>query len=132
MPAPTPVPGVGSPGRLDNVTDDQLSGSREALDAAIDALRELCEPVMPPKRAPEYRQYFLARNPDNVEVVARNAPRRRGLYAAINDYERAWAALGDDAASAGYNEREIASIVNELAQFGALRDELASATGEPV
>jgi type I restriction enzyme R subunit len=115
---------------LDNVTDDQLSG-RVVLDAAIDALRELCEPVMPPKRAVEYRQYFLARNPGNAEVVARNAPRRRDLYAAIDDYERAWAALGGDAASAGYNEREVTSIVNELAQFNALRDELRSATGEP-
>lgn len=112
------------------MTDDQLSSGRKALDAAIDALRELCEPVMPPKRPVEYRQYFLARNPDNVEAVTRNAPRRRGLYAALDDYEQTWAALGEDPASAGYNEREIASIVKELGQFRALRDDLTTATGE--
>lgn len=112
------------------MTDDQLPIGRRELDEAIDVIRELCEPVLPPKRDVEYRQYFLARNPDNSEVVARNTPRRRDLYAAIDGYEQAWAALGGDAVSAGYNEREIASIVKELGRFRALRLELTAATGE--
>ena len=112
------------------MVEDRLRGSRWKLDKAIDEIRELCEPVAPPKRDIEYRNYFCARNLDNKEIVERNEPRRAALYAAVDEYVAAYTVISDELDAAGYARREIESIHKEVAHFLKLRDELRAAAGD--
>ena len=60
--------------------DDGLAVRRRELETAIAVIRELCEPVNPPKIARDYVNYFCARNPGNAEMVKKHEPRRRRFY----------------------------------------------------
>lgn len=114
------------------MVEDRLRGSRWKLDTAIEAIRELCEPVNPPKGPRDYRNYFCARNLDNKEVVERNEPRRAAFYDAVTEYTDAYSALADELEAAGYAPREAASIQKEVAYFEDLRDELQRSAGESI
>ncbi|GEP28109.1 hypothetical protein E3O11_01700 [Cryobacterium levicorallinum] len=112
--------------------ENRLKDNRSMLDAAEDALRELCEPVSPPKRTLDYRNYFCARNLDNTEVVSKNEPRRAALYAAVAEYGRAYSHIAHELAAAGYSPREAAGIQKEVAYFQELQGELQRASGDEV
>ena len=114
------------------MVEDRLQGNRSTLEAAVEAIRELCEPVSPPKRTLDYRNYFCARNLDNKEVVERNEPRRAAFYEAVTEYARAYSEIWDELEVAGYSPREAASIKKEVSYFQALRDELKRAAGDSV
>lgn len=115
---------------VDGMGEDRLNTARAELDGAIEDIRELCEPVSPPKRLIDYQNYFCARNLANHDVVARNAPRRAALYEAVARYENAYAALEGTLPAAGYSEREVTSIIKEVEDFRELRYELRRAAGE--
>ena len=112
--------------------ENRLKDNRSMLDAAEDALRELCEPVSPPKRTLDYRNYFCARNLDNTEVVTRNAPRRAAFYEAVDEYSQAYAHIATELAAAGYSPREAAGIEKEVSYFQEMRDDLKRAAGDRV
>ena len=114
------------------MVEDRLRGSRWKLDAAVEAIRELCEPVSPPQRTLDYRNYFCARNLDNKEVVKRNEPRRAAFYEAVTEYARAYSEIADELEVAGYAPREATSIEKEVSYFQELRDELKRAAGDSV
>lgn len=111
---------------------DRLKGNRSTLEAAAEAIRELCEPVSPPKRTLDYRNYFCARHLDNKEVVERNEPRRVAFYEAVAEYTRAYSEIWDELEAAGYSPREAASIEKEVSYFTDLCDELKCAVGDSV
>ena len=73
--------------------EDRVKGKRSALETAAEAIRELCEPVSPPKRTLDYRNYFCARHLDNKEVVERIEPRRAAFYEAVAEYARAYSEI---------------------------------------
>ena len=112
--------------------EDRLKGKRSKLDAAGDTIRELCEPVSPPKRTLDYRNYFCARNLDNKEVVERNEPRRAAFFEAVAEYARAYSEIADELEVAGYSLREAASVEKEVSYFQDLRDDLKRAAGDSV
>ena len=60
--------------------DDGLAVRRRELETAIAVIRELCEPVNPPKIARDYVNYFGAGNPGNAEMAKKHEPRRRRFY----------------------------------------------------
>ncbi|WP_104133808.1 hypothetical protein [Cryobacterium sp. Y62] len=111
---------------------DRLKGNRSTLETAAEVIRELCEPVSPPKRTLDYRNYFCARNLDNKEVVERNEPRRAAFYAAVVEYARAYSEIWDELEAAGYSPREAASIEKEVSYFQELREELKRAADDRV
>lgn len=114
------------------MVEDRLKGTRSTLEAAGEAIRELCEPVSPPKRTLDYRNYFCARNLENKEVVERNEPRRAAFYEAVAEYARAYSEIWDELEDAGYSPREAASIEKEVSYFEELRDELKLTGGDNV
>jgi hypothetical protein len=112
------------------VDDDGLAARRGRLEAAIDALREVCEPVNPPKIARDYVNYFGARNPANVEMVRKHEPRRRRFYDAVDAYVAAYTAIAPEMAAAAYLPQVAASIEKEVRFFEGVRREVAAACAE--
>lgn len=98
---------------------------------AIATVREVCEPVNPPKMPRDYVNYFCARNPDNAEMVKKHEPRRRRFYDAVDAYSAAYAAIASEMGAAAYAPQVAASIEKEVHFFEKVRREVAEASGEP-
>lgn len=108
---------------------DRLHTGRERLNAALEALILLCEPVAPPKDELAYIRYFCG-NTDIPTDLENSEPQRVALYRSTVGLLRAYAAIADDLASAGYSENDIAMIREQLAHYLALRDTIRQASGE--
>lgn len=110
--------------------DNRLANGRERLDAAIDVLREVCEPVNPPKLVRDYLRYFCGRDSGNPELVAKTEPRRRRFYSAVDDFVAAYSELETELEAAGYAPREAAGIQKEVQFYTDVCDQLQRAVGE--
>ena len=109
---------------------EDVGTRRRALETAIAVIRELCEPVNPPKISRDYVNYFCARNPANSEMVKKHEPRRRRFYDAVDAYVAAYAAIASEMGAAAYLPRVAASIEKEVHFFEDVRREIAVASGE--
>ena len=109
---------------------DDLGTRRRQLETTIAVIRELCEPVNPPKVARDYVNYFCARNPGNAEMVKKHEPRRRRFYDAVDAYVAAYSAIASEMGAAAYLPQVAASIDKEVHFFEAVRRDVAAASGE--
>jgi hypothetical protein len=109
---------------------DDLGTRRRTLETAIALIREICEPVNPPKIARDYVNYFCARNPANTEMVKKHEPRRRRFYDAVDAYVAAYTAISSEMGAAAYLPQVAASIEKEVHFFEKVRQEIALASGE--
>jgi hypothetical protein len=114
------------------VGDDRLAVGRRALETAIAVIREISEPVNPPKIARDYVNYFCARNPANTEMVKKHEPRRRRFYDAVDAYVSAHSAIAGEMGAAAYLPQVATSIEKEVHFFQDVRREVAQASGESV
>ena len=108
---------------------DRLKLGRERLDAAIEALELLCEPVEPPKGDLEHIRYFCG----NTEVdtdLATHEPQRVALYKGAVALIRAYANIADDLEPAGYGAAEIERLKGRQKHFIDLRELIRRAAGE--
>ncbi len=108
---------------------DRLKLGRERLDAAIEALELLCEPVEPPKGDLEHIRYFCG----NTEVdtdLATHEPQRVALYKGAVALIRAYANIADDLEPAGYGAAEIERLKGRQKHFLDLRELIRRAAGE--
>ncbi|MEM6328331.1 MAG: HsdR family type I site-specific deoxyribonuclease, partial [Bacteroidota bacterium] len=109
---------------------DRLEQGREQLDAALDAVRALCEPVAPPQDTPAHLHYFCAADTADKDALKENEPRRVALYKHVAALIRAYTALANDMAEAGYSDTEAADIKAEVAHYEAVRQEVKLASGD--
>ena len=110
--------------------DDRLAVGRRDLETAIAVIREISEPVNPPKIARDYVNYFCARNPANAEMVKKHEPRRRRFYDAVDAYVTAYTAIASEMGAAAYLPQVAASIEKEVHFFQDVRRAVAQASGE--
>ncbi|MDK9726053.1 MAG: HsdR family type I site-specific deoxyribonuclease [Sterolibacteriaceae bacterium MAG5] len=111
------------------LVQDRLKNGRERLDAAIEALALLCEPVEPPKSPLEYIHYFCG----NTEIpadLAEREPLRVALYKGVVALIRAYGNVADDLAAAGYGPADIDRIKGLQKQYVDLREIVRKAAGE--
>lgn len=111
------------------MVQDRLKLGRERLDAAIEALALICEPVEPPKTALEYIHYFCG-NTEIAADLAEREPLRSGLYKAVVAQIRAYANISDDLARAGYNQDDVERIKTLQKHYLDLREIIRKAAGE--
>ncbi|MFD1211120.1 type I restriction endonuclease subunit R [Arthrobacter sp. GCM10027362] len=111
---------------------DRVAQAREDLDEALEHIRLLCEPVEPPKGTLQYQHYFCATEAGNAAQIKANETRRVELYKSVAALTRAYAAVANDMAQAGYNDGEAGSIAKEVAHYTAVRDEVKLGAGENV
>lgn len=109
---------------------DRLIQAREDLEEAREAVRALCEPVVPPKDTAAYLRYFCARESGNAEQLKDNEPKRVKLYQYVAALLRAYANIASELAEAGYTPDEIGKIRAEVDRYAKLRDEVRLASGD--
>lgn len=113
------------------VLKDRLKKGKERLDAALETLALLCEPVEPPRGELEYIHYFCG----NTEVeadLADHAVQRVALYRATAALIRAYANIADELEEAGYSQANTSRIKRESDRYLELRDIIRWASNETI
>jgi len=108
---------------------DRLEKGRERLDSALEEIPLLCEPVEPPKGTIQYIHYFCG-NTEVPEELKDREVQRTALYKAAVALVRAYANIADEMEAAGYTEKEIEGIKEQIDFYLKLREEIRKASGE--
>lgn len=114
---------------VEGLLSDRLAKGKERLDDALETIKALCEPVVPPKGTQQYIAYFCG-NPQLKEDLKDSEPKRVALYKAVISLIRAYANIADEMEEAGYKPSEIETIKNDLKHFESVRKEIQLASGD--
>jgi type I restriction enzyme R subunit len=117
---------------VEGLLANRIAKARDGLEAALERVRAICEPVAPPRNTLQYQQYFCAVEQGNVEELKANEAKRVDLYKAVAATIRAFGSLANEMTEAGYSEAEAASIKQEVAHYAAVRDEVMLGAGEAI
>ncbi|TAK21450.1 MAG: HsdR family type I site-specific deoxyribonuclease [Chloroflexota bacterium] len=107
----------------------RLAKGKEKLDAAIESLVLICEPVEPPKDDLEHIHYFCGNTEMATELTERE-PRRSALYKSTAALVRAYASIADELDTAGYSAADVARINEALKHYLRVREVIRLASGE--
>jgi type I restriction enzyme R subunit len=110
--------------------EDRLAKAREHLEETREAIKALCESVEAPKDTVAYLRYFCANDSGNAEQLKENEPKRLALYKFTAAFIRAYAALANDLAEAGYTSAQIDALKAEASHFENVRNEVKLASGD--
>ncbi len=108
---------------------DRLQLGRERLDAALEALVLLCEPVEPPRGELEYIHYFCG-NTEIADDLAACEPQRVALYKGVVALIRAYANIADELEQAGYGAAGVEQLKAWQKHYLDLREVIRKAAGE--
>lgn len=117
---------------VEGLLEDRIKQEREDLDEALEKIRALCEPVAMPKDTVQYQHYFVATVPGDADQIKANEPKRVELYKSVSTLVRAYAALANDMARAGYTDAEARTIRDEVAHYVAAKNEVEVGAGENI
>lgn len=108
---------------------DWLHEGRTHLETVREALRYLCEPVPLPRESEQFVVYFCgdSNNPDDLRATE---PLRISLYKAISGFVRAYSEIASNLAEAGFSEKEITELQNEVAFYSEIRSIIKRLAGE--
>ena len=108
---------------------DRLTLGRERLEAAIETLALLCEPVQPPRAQQDYIRYFCG-NTEIATDLAMREPQREALYTGVVALVRAGASIAGELGAAGYSPADVARIEALQKHYLDLREVIRLAAGE--
>ena len=108
---------------------DRLTKGREKLDQAIEQVALLLEPVEPPRGDLEHIHYFCG-NTEIPEELEEREPQRSAFYKATASLIRAYAAIADELAAAGYDDEAVTRVKQQLKDAVHIRDIIRNASGE--
>lgn len=108
---------------------DRLKKGKERLDAAIEVLSLLCEPVTPPKGDLEHIHYFCG-NTELPESLKEHEPQRVALYKSTVALIRAYANIADELEPADYSAADITRIKERVDHYLRLREIIRRAAEE--
>ena len=108
---------------------DWLEEGRKKLDEAREALRYLCEPVAPPREVEQFIHMFCGYAAD-PNALNETEPLRIAFYKAVAVFVRAFAAIAQALAAAGYSDAEAAALQQEVEHYGELRAAIKKHAGE--
>ena len=117
----------GSDGNV--IVKDWLKEGKKQLDDAREALRYLCAPVAQPREVEQYLLYFCgsANDPNALTVTE---PLRISFYKSVVTFLRAYAAIVQNLAEAGYSEPEIVALETEIQFYTDTRAAIKKHSGE--
>lgn len=118
-------------GSSEILLQDRLEKGRERLDAALEAMERLCDPVQPPKGELEHIHYFCG-NTENPDDLKATEPQRVALYMSTVALVRAYANISDDMSQAGYSTQSIENIKRDIDRYLKLREVIRQASGETI
>ncbi len=108
---------------------DWLVEGRKKLDAAREALRYLCEPVLPPREVEQYLRYFCG-DAANPNALNETEPLRISYYKAGAVFARCYAELAQNLSEAGYADAERAALQGEVEFHSEIRSAIKKHSGE--
>ncbi len=125
-------------GALDGYDQDDVKGllenrldkAREDLEDAREAVKALFEPVLAPRDQTAYGHYFCAVMSGNAEQLKANEPKRLKLYKFVASLIRAYAAIANELAEAGYSTKDVEQIRVEVDHASKVRDEVRLSSGD--
>lgn len=115
---------------IEGLLQNRLTKGKERLDEALEAIKALCEAVEPPKDSLAHIYYFCGGTEKKADALKDTEPRRVALYKLTIALIRAYASIADELKEAGYTEREIEQIKNDIKHFESLRKEIQLASGD--
>ena len=110
---------------------NRLTKGREDLDEALEAIRELCEPVPNPRDTQTFIKYFCGISGDAASLED-TKERRYALYKFASKLLSAYADIAGEMVAAGYSREEAAKIKDEVRRYEDLRMEIKLASGDYV
>ncbi|RAW01557.1 type I restriction endonuclease subunit R [Pseudochryseolinea flava] len=113
----------------DVLMQSRLEKGREKLDAALEEIALICEPVLPPKGILEHIHYFCG-NTEIPEELKATEIRRTALYKSTVSLIRAYANIVADMPDAGYTPEAIDFVKGRVDHYLKLREEIRRASGE--
>lgn len=114
---------------VDVLLKDRMKVGKERLDAALEEIALLCEPVASPKDSLAYIRYFCG-NPENEADLKTNEVKRTALYKHTVELIRAYANISAEMEEAGYSAKEIDDIKKKMDFHLNLREEIRKVSGE--
>jgi len=108
---------------------DWLKEGKKRLDEAREQLKYLCEPVSHPKAIEQFLVYFCG-DASNPSSLGETEPLRISFYKMAAVYVRAYAAVTQNMAEAGYSSAEIATIDKETSFYAEVRAAIKRHSGE--
>jgi type I restriction enzyme, R subunit len=115
---------------VEGLLKDRLKKAKEALDEALESVRALCEPVMPPKDTLAYVRFFCGLNTEDTQEIKKNEPKRVSLYKLVSRLVRNYAGIANEMEEAGYTHHEISQIKEEVKHYENVRAEVKLASGD--
>lgn len=115
----------------DILLQNRIESGKQRLDAALEELALLCEPVESPKEQQQYIRYFCG-DPENPEDLKIREVQRTALYKNTISLIRAFANLADIIDETGYTTKEIDEINKKLKFYTDLREEIRKVSGEVI
>ena len=108
---------------------DWLAEGKKKLNEAREALLYLCDPVPPPREVEQFLHYFCGAA-SNPNALNETEPLRIAFYKATAVFVRAFAAIAQDLAAAGYSDAESAALQAEVESYSDLRAAIKKHSGE--
>lgn len=106
-----------------------LEEGKRKLDEAREALRYLCEPVPLPREVEQFLHYFCG-DAANPNALSETEALRISFYKAVAVFVRAFAAIAQDLAEAGYSDADAAALQKEAEFYGEIRSAIKRHSGE--
>ncbi|PIU53525.1 MAG: restriction endonuclease subunit R [Deltaproteobacteria bacterium CG07_land_8_20_14_0_80_60_11] len=116
-------------GQSNVILKDWLQEGKAQLDATREALRYLCEPVAQPREMEHYLHYFCG-DANDPNALTTTEPLRISFYKAVVSFLRAYAAIVQNLAEAGYSDAEISALENETKLYSDTREAIKRHSGE--
>jgi type I restriction enzyme, R subunit len=108
---------------------DWLVEGKKQLDQAREALRYLCEPVPLPREVEQFLHYFCG-DAANPNALNETEALRISFYKAVAAFVRAFAAVAQDLAEAGYSAADAAALQKEVEFYSEFRSAIKKHSGE--
>ena len=113
-----------------NVTvKDWLVEGKQQVDAAREVLHHLCEPVKHPREMEQYLHYFCG-DASNPQALMDTESLRVSFYKATATFLRAYVAIVQNLAEAGYTVAEITALEKEAEFYSDTRTVIKKHSGE--
>jgi type I restriction enzyme, R subunit len=108
---------------------DWLSEGGRRLDAAREALLYLCEPVPLPREVEQFLHHFCG-EAANPNALNETEALRVSFYKAVAIFVRAYAAIAQSLAEAGYSDADAAAIKKDVDFYSEIRSAIKKHSGE--
>jgi type I restriction enzyme R subunit len=109
--------------------ENRLVSGKKRLDDALEQIKALCEPVVPPKDSVAFRLFFCG-NTEKKEDLKETEQKRIALYKYTTALVRAYADIANEMLKAGYTPEEIEQIKKDVKYYEDIRAEIKLTSGD--